>query len=72
MIGVCHEFPHQTVFFPYDAEKMDGLSLKMFHAALKAEGVTSRSDAQPRHCRDDAEDAISRNSSPRSNLHCEL
>lgn len=40
--------------------------------ALKAEGVTSRSDAQPRHCRDDAEDAISRNSSPRSNLHCEL
>ena len=23
----------------YDAEKMDGLSLKMFHAALKAEGV---------------------------------
>ncbi len=40
--------------------------------ALKAEGVTSRSDSQPRRCRDDAEDAISRNSSPRSNLHCEL
>ena len=40
--------------------------------ALKAEGVTSRGETPSRRCRDDAEDAISRNSSPRSNLHCEL
>ena len=40
--------------------------------ALEAEGVTSRGECSARRCRDDAEDAISRNSSPRSNLHCEL
>ena len=28
MIGVCHEFTHQTVFFPYDAEKMEVGALK--------------------------------------------
>jgi len=40
--------------------------------ALKAESdVTMRSD-QHRQCRNSAEEAISRGSSPQSNLHCEL
>ena len=56
----------------FDKEEREAVYGGPSKEAERALADTEARSKQHRHCGDDAEETISRNASPRSNLHCDL